>query len=532
MSMGDEQERYYAALPAQEEGRRLAGKAAATVSAAPVGYSVHANAMVLPLRCDGKGYEQGRLSVGGVCDENGRLIAGLLHRRDPHEPADFECWRAYRPRRVLHSSESVIFGGVICGQFGMFLTYSLMRLWYVLQHADDDLRVAFVLWADVDLRQRWHMAWLELAGIERRRVMLVRIPMQFRSVIVPEQSLYMHDDRDRVRPAAFLAPFEAMARHAPPQARRRIYLSRSRYQARDVFNEEYFEHFFAARGFDIIYPEQLSPAEQVGTLAAAVEIACTFGTLSHLAVFAPAHTRLTVLMRAPQVSNNPHQSLYNQLRHLRYTAVDVSLNLLPTTHDCYCGYLLGPTEHWHDYVRDEYGAGVSACGCAALGQLGIGAYLKFYLQEIRDRTKFLNIYGYTMDYAAFHSTLCLTFRPQAEQDALARAMVAAMVQCPELAGGTFRLRSVVDGDEARLRLAADGAVELLRPPCRERLTQRLCRWSWARRRLYMLEADGRVAAEFSVTATGDGGEILMLSGCLTFNRACWLQLFPVTEGGE
>lgn len=532
MSMGDAEDRYYAAAVVQAEARKLAGETASAAGNAPVGYSVHANAMVLPLRHDGNSYEHMRLSAGGVCDEHGRFLAGLLHRRGPHEPGDFECWRAYRPQRVLHSSECIIFGGVICGQFGTFMMFSLMRLWYVLQHADEDLRVAFVLWEGINPWKRGYMAWLELAGIERRRIMLVRTPMQFRSVIVPEQSLYLLDERDRVRRAAFLAPFEAMVRHAPPRARSRIYLSRSRYQACDVFNEEYFEHFFAARGFDIIYPEQLSPAEQVGTLAAAEEIVCTFGTLSHLAVFAPEHTRLTVLMRAAQLGNNSNQVLINQLRHLRYTAVDVSLNLLPTTHDGYCGYLLGPTDHWRDYVRDEYGTEVPACGRAALGQLDIGAYLKFYLQEIRNRTKFLNVYGYTMDYAAFHSTLCLTFRPRAEQDALARAMTAAMVQCPELAGGTFRLRSVVDGDEALLRLAADGAVELLRPPCREQLTQHLSRWSWARRRLYMLEAAGHVAAEFSVSVTGDGGEILMLSGCLTFNRSCWLQLLPVTAGGE
>ena len=522
------EERYYVAQPAQKPNRELADDTAAALSSAPVGFSVYPNAMVLPMQRDGKAYDRRRVCSGGVCDEHYNFIAGLLHHRGPHEPADFECYRAYRPHQVLRSNESVIFGGIICGQFGTFLMYSLMRLWYVLQHADEGQRIAFVVWEDINPWKKGYLEWLKLAGIDSRRVMLVMLPMQFKSVIVPEQSLYVNDEREQVQPEAFLAPFEAMIRNAPPQPRRRIYLSRSRYAACDVFNEGYFEHFFAERGFAIIYPEQLTPAEQVGCLAGAEEIVCTFGTLSHLAVFAAEHTRLTVLMRSALAGNNIFQTLINQLRHIRYTAVDVSLNFLPTTHDCYCGYLLGPTRHWQDFVRDEYGEEVPAGGIDVLGRPDIGAYLKFYLQEIRDRSKYLNIYGYAMDYAAFHRMLCLTFRPQTDDDEMVQAL--GMLQCQELAGGTFRLISVVDGDEALISLGADGSVVVLRPARQERLTQRLCRWCWMRGRLYFLESNGSVAAEFSVTTTG-GGEIAMLSGCQTFNRACWLQLRPAA-GGE
>lgn len=90
----------------------------------------------------------------------------------------------------------------------------------------------------------------------------------------------------------------------------------------------------------------------------------------------------------------------------------------------------------------------------------------------------------------------------------------------------------MDRDEALLHLCPDGALELLRPSRQPRITQQLCLWTWMRERLYFLSAGGVPAAEFSVTATAADGSILMLSGCLIYNRATWLQLSPAGADGD
>lgn len=149
-------------------------------------------------------------------------------------------------------------------------------------------------------------------------------------------------------------------------------------------------------------------------------------------MFAAGHTRLTVLTRTAEICINTNQAVINRLRRIRYTAVDVSCNLMPTTHDCCCGYLLGPTPHWQAFVRDEYALAVPSGGAIAAVQPALGDYLRFYLSRIRERGRLLNVYGCFMDYVTFHRQLYRTFLPQAELQ-LQQAVV--MTACPALSGG-------------------------------------------------------------------------------------------------
>lgn len=118
------------------------------------------------------------------------------------------------PQGVLQVKEDVICGGIINDQFGTFLMFLLAWLWYVLQHAGAGLRIAFVTRGGFDPWRR-HGAWLELAGIDRRRLMPVRVPTQFKSVLVPGQSLYLGEQAAGVHSEAFVAPYAAMVRRAP-----------------------------------------------------------------------------------------------------------------------------------------------------------------------------------------------------------------------------------------------------------------------------------------------------------------------------
>lgn len=120
------------------------------------------------------------------------------------------------------------------------------------------------------------------------------------------------------------------------------------------FNEQYFEAFFASKGYEIIYPETLSLVEQIQLVSNAEEVASSLGTLSHWALFCRPGTKFTMLTRVDETGGLFVQSLINEMRKIDWYIVDVSINFLHQHHflePC----LMGETQYWKQYVKQMYG---------------------------------------------------------------------------------------------------------------------------------------------------------------------------------
>lgn len=254
------------------------------------------NGLVLPARRV-KGVDT---FEGGVCDNDFNFVAGYT-RSDPY--AGVRRGKAYDVgssyivdrKEITYLDEDVIFGGVLIGHFGHFILECLSRLWYVLLSPSNS-KVLFVL-------GRWgYKAWFDdffrLMGISKDRIIYVQKPVQCRSVIVPEQSMYVGTSFTK----EYLIPYERIKANVTPGNVKKIYLSRkyiesTKWGGGRNHNEQYFEDFFVAHGFKSIAPEKLSLEEQISLILGADEIASSIGTLTHWALFCKPSTKFIMLSR-------------------------------------------------------------------------------------------------------------------------------------------------------------------------------------------------------------------------------------------
>jgi hypothetical protein len=145
------------------------------------------DALILPLR-------RTKLSTrnvyeGGVCDQDFKFIAGYF-RDTKSTIGNRSCVRSYNvDDDIAKCDDDVAFMGVYYRHFGHFLTDSLARI-YSAYLLPNDIKLAFIV--EPGKRVFYEDAF-RLMGIQPNRVIFVDTPTQFRSVFVPDQSLYCRD---------------------------------------------------------------------------------------------------------------------------------------------------------------------------------------------------------------------------------------------------------------------------------------------------------------------------------------------------
>lgn len=287
---------------------------------------------------------------GGVVDAKGRFVAGSI-RINKKNPGYMSVLRGYsvKSEELQHSPEKVIFGGVVIKHFGHFLVECMSRLWYVLQQRDDGKKIVFIDngWK-TDLKMN---DFFELLGIDLKRIVFLKRPTRFASVIIPEESVHSWG---QFYTQEYRQIYQKLRDAVPASSHKKIYLTHSAYH-RDITccNEQYFENYFAAKGFAVISPEKYSLAEQIAILKGADEVACMVSTLSHLILLAKPHTKLIMLTRTSH-DVLVAQCLINEAAQADWYIVDASQNYLYGNRS-HGVILLGATECWRNFVRDHYG---------------------------------------------------------------------------------------------------------------------------------------------------------------------------------
>lgn len=289
---------------------------------------------------------------GGVCDNNFNFVAGYK-RLNPlkGKKSWIDVDSAYEVARedIVELDEDVIFGGILNGHFGHFLMENWCRLWYVLQHPELKSKIFFVPTSHGGYKP-WFDEFFRLMGIDLERIVYVKQPTQCRYVIIPDQAQYCWDGFTK----NWLLPFQAIKSHVKPGNVKKLYLTRTKFKhkARHFYNEEYFEDFFAARGFKVVAPEKLSAEEQISLVMGADEIAATLGTLTHFAMFCKPTAKFIMF---PRLTNDetPFQHIINKIFG-NYYIVEVAKNFMYSDYgNCEC--LIGSTKYWKEFVADYFG---------------------------------------------------------------------------------------------------------------------------------------------------------------------------------
>ena len=240
--------------------------------------------------------------------------------------------------------------------FGHAVLECLSRLWFVVESGAGE-RIAFLPMENYDpiaLKTRYK-DFFELLGIDLKRVIYMEEPAQFDRVIVPEETVHSQSTYNE----KYTVIYEKMMENVKAKDAKKVYLTRTQLENADCLNEEYFEEFYKRRGYAIIAPEKLKLSDQIAYMKGAEEIACTMGTLSHLALFSRPGTKVAVLVRGEEGSPLTEQIMVCQAKSLDFYFVDVSCGFLPIKHHIR-PFLLGPSMHWKEYLdatKEEYAEG-------------------------------------------------------------------------------------------------------------------------------------------------------------------------------
>jgi len=212
--------------------------------------------------------------------------------------------------------------------------------------------------------------------------MYIDKPTQFRSVAVPDQSMYLSESYTK----EYLVPFETIKANVTPANVKKIYLSRLEYDTankdkRKCFGEEYFEKFFVAHGFKSIAPEKLSVTEQIALVMGADEIAAGMGTLTHFAFFCKPGAKFIQLNRTSTYHST--QSFVNDATKVDAYVINCSKNFLYANHwDSYLLY--SATDCWKEFVADYFGEQIIESDANEYFDDALANYLDYWFRKYAD----------------------------------------------------------------------------------------------------------------------------------------------------
>ncbi len=249
-----------------------------------------------PLTCDI--YEDVTLlpMVGDITGARRTYALGAFHKQKPLPHAHRIIGRTFDSKQLPYiepweySTQEVIYGGIFFMHWGHFLVESLQRLWYA-----KDCKLPIV-WAGTNGFSfstahfiAWQRAILDGLGIDNEHIFLAK-PTQFAKIHFPEPGFIIesHLHPEHARHMGYY--------HEPSIPGRRIYLSRAK--IRGCANEERVEHILAQRGWDIIYPEELTVEEQLRRISTAQVCLMINGSAQHtLLLTHDITTRVVVIPR-------------------------------------------------------------------------------------------------------------------------------------------------------------------------------------------------------------------------------------------
>ena len=315
---------------------------------------------------------------GGVCDGDFKFVAGLLRGASSKGWGNILSGYVVERDQLEHSDEEVIFGGVMMGHFGHFISECLIRLWYVIEHPEMNNRIAFIV--TVRGKKEFHYVLFELMGIPRERVVFVERPTQFKSVIVPDVSNFSHQYFTK----EWLLPYQTVAKNVTPGNVKKLYLTRTAFEGDrrpgiHCFGEKYFEDYFTKKGYTVVSPERLPLKTQIELVIGADEIASTLGSLSHFSLFCKPGTKFIMLDRADNGVVGI-QCLINEATDIDWYIVDASKNFLHCNR--YTGAsLLGSTLSWKQFVADHFDDHIEADDDKFFFAESLDRYVKFWLKK-------------------------------------------------------------------------------------------------------------------------------------------------------
>ncbi len=282
------------------------------------------NALILP--------DMHRLG-GGVVDDRGRFVEESAYQYD-----GINLWGgAYevQEQETEVFQETVIFIGQIFGHWGNFLFDCLARLWYAISE-NKPYRLAYCSMQGEEgiLKKQRYCEVLELLEIYPDRLIEIRKPARFSSVIIPGLSVFPGTFYTKEFQTVFDKAIFNANKSYNGEYYQKIYFTRTQMKACKELGENRIEDIFRKMGFKVIAPEKLTVTEQICLVNHCSVLASIEGTTSHNIMFAQDHIKQLLLRKQNYI--NTRQVQFDKLRRIEPQYIDVyyePFQTFPLNHD-------------------------------------------------------------------------------------------------------------------------------------------------------------------------------------------------------
>ena len=256
-----------------------------------------------------------------IYDENKQIIFG-------NPPKNSKKFKG----KVEFINEKVVFLGYFNAHHGHLITDELGKFWWILKNGADKYRFVYFCVNNGKSISPFESLLFDIFGLNKENTIHITKPMQFSEVILPDNSFHSKSGIELERKT-----IDFITSKIEPIKNEALYLSRRKFGKSTAleFGEEYFEEMYAKKGYKIIYPETLSPKEQLALWGGAHKFAAVGGTLPHNMIFAPYGSELDIILKSSQYKDdnpstfNQYQAIVNQIKNLKVKRIHAYVEDLP-----------------------------------------------------------------------------------------------------------------------------------------------------------------------------------------------------------
>lgn len=318
---------------------------------------------LLPVKKTDSKYLMGR---GGVLDRDGKFVpvSGIYSRGnrikteyDSETKPEVYMGAGYKTDLNAVMDElkgESVYLGFVHNHWGHFLIDFSTRLWYVSE-ADSSAKLVFLVKQGQEFSFIPNIKrFLQLYGIDERRIVFINKVTSFEKLIIPEPSYRTNDYYS----AEYLNMFDKIASGVRFHSdHKKIYFSRGVFKKANAteFGGGLIDEAFETAGFKKIYPEQCTLDEQIGYIRGAEVVAGVSGTVTHNMLFAKPGQKLDIINKTYIM--NTMQSDINIIKQLDVTYADaysayypVSMGIGP--------FLFEKTKELKKYFTNSYGLNI------------------------------------------------------------------------------------------------------------------------------------------------------------------------------
>ncbi len=297
----------------------------------------------------------------GLYSADGRIISEAAYRRGASNELIGQRELYVDNSDAVESDETCIYFGPIIPHYGHFLVTSLARLWAL----SGELKKGRKLLAHSDHTPEDYFAnpymgpLLRAAGLSIEDFISPIAVTRFKNVLVPSPAFV----EQRWASSSYVGPVHEIGRALlggviPEKTDRFAYLSKSRLpkgSVSKITNEDVFEKSLICSDFDIIYPEELTLAQQISIFYKYKVVVGFVGSAFHTQILCENPSEIYGLSIEPYVNSN--LVLLDRLNSVRGAYLDSTQHLIAVQEE---GYLISRRIKDPDFLAREVASAVGA----------------------------------------------------------------------------------------------------------------------------------------------------------------------------